>query len=470
MIARILIAVLAVFVLHSTSAKAEGSAEPRGGFEQGSIHPALHGDEAEATGKKQSRLKAGKIATKGDTGSGHHRPKSGDTDIVSNPAEKPAERTLHEHATSKTERESSAEEIVRSSADGIKTDENRRPLAGDDRPATVERSSSSKNRANAQEEKESSKKPKVVRAKGSEKDPPHAYRGVAPCLAWVDRTKPINAVLVCVHGLGLHNGTYEAFGKRMSELGYATYAIDVRGFGAWMQAKGRERVDFEHCINDVRTTLKVVRRAHPNCPVFLLGESMGGAIALRVTSMYPELVDGLISSVPAADRFKHAKTSIKVGFHLLKNADKPINMGEGVVKQATKNPELRKSWLEDPLAKLKLSARELLQFQSFMNGNQDCAKNIRSTAVLIVQGCQDKLVRPEGTVELFNHLATNDREIVLIPGAEHLIFEEAQFTDKEIATVDSWIAAHLHKPSTPGEGSGEEKKAEPTEAVKGDLE
>lgn len=285
-----------------------------------------------------------------------------------------------------------------------------------------------------------------------------ASRGVAPCLAWVNRDKPIQAVIVCVHGLGLHNSTYEPLGKRLSDLGYATYAIDVRGFGAWMEAKGRERVDFDHCLNDVRTTLKVVHRAHPGVPVFLLGESMGGAIALRVTSMYPELVDGLISSVPAGDRFKQGHTSLKVALNLFSSPNKPMKVGESVVKQATVKEELRKAWLENPLSRVNLSARELLQFQNFMNKNHEAARAISKTPVLIVQGCQDKLVRPEGTVELFNDLATPDRQIVLIPKAEHLIFEEAQFTDEEIDTVNSWITAHLQK--TPSLEALSEKKSD----------
>ncbi len=284
-------------------------------------------------------------------------------------------------------------------------------------------------------------------AESSAAEQPRRVRGNAPCMSWLDTAQPAKAVILCVHGLGLHNGTYEAFGKRMSKLGYAMYAIDVRGFGSWMEAQGRDRCDFDNCLADVRSTLKVVRRIHPGVPVILLGESMGGAIALRATSMYPELVDGLVSSVPAGDRFKQAKTSLKVALHLLESPDKPFNVGEGVVKQATQNEELRKAWLEDPLAKLNLSPRELMQFQHFMNGNHDCAQKIVRTPVLIVQGCKDKLVRPEGTVELFNNLATPDREIVLIPNAEHLIFEEGQFSDQEIATVDNWIGSRFSRPA-----------------------
>lgn len=269
-------------------------------------------------------------------------------------------------------------------------------------------------------------------------------RGNAPCLAWVDWEKPVRAVIVCVHGLGLHNGTYEDFGVRMKQDGFAVYAIDVRGFGSWMAAEGRKRVDFDHCLEDIKQTLKVVRRAHPDKPVFLLGESMGGAIALRATAMYPDLVDGLVSSVPAGDRFKQGKTSLKVALRLLSSPDKPFNVGEEVIKQATVKPELREAWMTDPLARMKLSPRELLQFQSFMNGNHDSARQINETPVLIVQGCKDHLVRPEGTIELFNKLNTADRKIILMPNAEHLIFEEGQFREKNIEDVLAWLETRIY--------------------------
>lgn len=280
-------------------------------------------------------------------------------------------------------------------------------------------------------------------SEASARSKPKAVRGNAPCLAWIEPESPIKAVILCVHGLGLHNGTYEAFGKEMKDRGFAVYAIDVRGFGSWMEARGREKVDFTSCLEDVRSTLKVIHRAHPEKPVFILGESMGGAIALRATALYPDLVDGLISSVPAGDRFNQKKTSLKVALHLINDPDKPFNVGEGVVKQATQKEELREAWLNDPLARLNLSARELLQFDRFMKGNKKSASKIRSKPVLIVQGCKDKLVKPEGTVELFNKLATSDRKIVLIPGAEHLIFEEAQFSDRDIDTVSAWLNDHI---------------------------
>jgi lysophospholipase len=211
-----------------------------------------------------------------------------------------------------------------------------------------------------------------------------------------------------------------------------------------MAAKGHELVDFDGCLSDVRQSLIAIRRANAErkVPIFLLGESMGGAIALRITSMYPELVDGLISSVPAGDRFKQGRSSLQVALKFLRDPNKPFNVGESVIEQATDKPELREAWSKDPLARMNISPKELIQFQMFMNQNHESARLIKDRPVLIVQGCNDKLVKPEGTVELYNELTTKDREIALIPNAEHLIFEEAQFNDSVIEKVAGWIDSH----------------------------
>ncbi len=270
-----------------------------------------------------------------------------------------------------------------------------------------------------------------------------ARKGNAPCLRWVDGDVPPRAVILCIHGLGLHNGSYADFGKRMSRLGYAVYAVDMRGFGSYKDAAGKEHVDFDGCLADINSTLKVLHRAHPHLPVFLLGESMGGAIALRATALYPDLVDGLISSVPASERFKQTRTSLNVALHMLDGPTKEFAVGTGVINQATTKPALRDAWSSDPLNRLSLSPVELMSFQHFMNQNHDVAPLIKDKPVLFVQGSKDKLVKPEGTIELFNELGTKDRKIELITAGEHLIYEENQFDDAAIEALDNWLASHL---------------------------
>ncbi|HEY9719631.1 MAG TPA: alpha/beta hydrolase, partial [Trichormus sp.] len=67
----------------------------------------------------------------------------------------------------------------------------------------------------------------------------------APSVSWIDNTVKTRVVLLCIHGLGLHKGTYESFGKEMCKYGIATYAIDCRGFGEWLKSGDHTTVDFD---------------------------------------------------------------------------------------------------------------------------------------------------------------------------------------------------------------------------------
>ncbi len=259
-----------------------------------------------------------------------------------------------------------------------------------------------------------------------------------PCTVWIER-RPMAAML-CIHGFGLHKGTYDAFANEMAKRGIATYAIDCRGFGNWVQ-KGRDRIDFDGTMADIGVTLQEIKRLQPGLKVIVLGESMGGAIAMKTAEMYPTLVDGLISSVPAGDRYDQANSEIGIVKHILLHGWKsPIDVGPSVVDHATKKEDLRRAWLGDPLSRTKVTPSELMMFQKFMNSTFEMAPNIKETKVLFVQGCNDKLVRPAGTWKLFQSLATPAREMVLSKSAEHLIFEDGQFSDQDLHFVTSWIS------------------------------
>jgi len=279
----------------------------------------------------------------------------------------------------------------------------------------------------------------------------------APCRSWVKPGVQPTACLLCIHGLGLQSNSYEFFGKEQSNRGLAVYAIDVRGFGTWMNSKGKTKVNFDECLADIKQTLEAIRNANPGLPVYILGESMGGAIALRAASMYPDLVDGLVSSVPAGERFNQGKTSAKVFLNLLSGMN-ISNVGQEIVNQATKNQKLSAQWQNDPLARLNLTPQELIQFQDFMNNNHDAAKKVTDMPVLFVQGNGDQLVKPEGTWELFNSIASKDKSFFAVPG-EHLIFEEAQTQeagprDQNFRVINSWLTAKVGRRNRPGRFGG----------------
>ncbi len=305
-------------------------------------------------------------------------------------------------------------------------------------------SASNSHKEESHEKKQEKKEEKKLKSeekkydKGDEK-----VRADAPCTSWVKFGVPVRSVLLCVHGLGLNSSSWEPFGKAMSQRGVATYAIDVRGFGSWKHAEGHEKVDFKKCIEDVKDTLEWLRKANPNKPLFLMGESMGGAIALHVAAQFPDDLDAVISVSSSGERFKQKRTDLKVFLHALMGPNRKFDIGSQIVDQAAqKNNALKKEWEGDPDDVMKLSPLELLQFQHFMNENHDEAKKITKLPVLMVQGSNDKLVKPEGTEELFDELKTPEKKLIMVEDGQHLIFEDKQFSQSTLNDVADWIASH----------------------------
>jgi alpha-beta hydrolase superfamily lysophospholipase len=163
-----------------------------------------------------------------------------------------------------------------------------------------------------------------------------------------------------------------------------------------------------------------------------------------VTANNPELVDGLISAVPSGDRFHKTRNELRVALRLVTGRmNKPMEVGSGVINAATDDLAVREAWENDPLNRMALTPKELMQFQKFMNENHDTAKKITNKPVLVIAGFKDKLVKPEGTIELFNEITTPDKLLVVVGSGEHLLFEEAQLTDQVAWVVLGWIKAHM---------------------------
>ena len=257
-----------------------------------------------------------------------------------------------------------------------------------------------------------------------------------PYRSWLPLNQP-KEVLLCVHGLGFSSASFADFGRSMAGRGFAVYAVDVRGFGQWAKRKGQDTVDFEACLLDIEQALKTLRKSYPGVPVFMVGESMGGAIAMAATARHPELVDGLVSSVPSSDRYFKVGGQIIVGAHYLEDPDKKID--PEIIDKISSDERTRAQMTNNSMNRLELSPKELKQFETFMKGNFDNAHLIEKPPVMMLAGFKDKLVKPEGTIELFNALSTQDKLLMVIGDGEHLLLEENQLTNQLAQMINVWI-------------------------------
>lgn len=267
-----------------------------------------------------------------------------------------------------------------------------------------------------------------------------------PVIGWLPTDKPTKAAILCVHGLGLDNHAFTPFGFQMSAKGYAVYAMDVRGFGAWLTTPGQEDLRLNEAINDVGSILGLIGDRHQGVPIYLLGESMGGAIALRAAAKYSKDLHGVISSVPSAERFQARKMGLSVAVHFLKNPNKPFRVGDMVVDKASASPQVREAWHDDLKAKMEMSPKELMRFAVFMRETKLMCSKLNNLPVFFVQGLKDRLVKPKGTYELFEAVSSHDKNLFIIGSSEHLIFETFKQSNMLLESITAWMDKHSVEP------------------------
>lgn len=118
-----------------------------------------------------------------------------------------------------------------------------------------------------------------------------------PLRHWLPKTET-HAVIIALHGFNDYSRFFDSPGDYFSNLGIACFAYDQRGFG--MAPQRGLWAGGETYIKDLQALVRLLKQRYPERPVYLLGESMGGAIVITAMSRtdMPE-VAGVILAAPA---------------------------------------------------------------------------------------------------------------------------------------------------------------------------
>ncbi|XP_055803618.1 caffeoylshikimate esterase-like [Solanum dulcamara] len=117
--------------------------------------------------------------------------------------------------------------------------------------------------------------------------------------SWLPETHPKAVVYFC-HGYG-DTCTFfgEGIARKLASFGYGVVAMDYPGFGLSEGLHGYIP-SFDKLVDDVIENYSKVKEKPEFCnlPSFLFGESMGGAIALKVHQKQPNSWDGAVLVAP----------------------------------------------------------------------------------------------------------------------------------------------------------------------------
>lgn len=101
----------------------------------------------------------------------------------------------------------------------------------------------------------------------------------------------MNKVVVILHGWGVNGARYYEAKKILEKKGFVVFCPDLPGFGT---NKTTKTLTFEDYISFVWKYIQKVTKTTKQKKIILVGHSFGGRIAIRFSSLYPELVKSLI--------------------------------------------------------------------------------------------------------------------------------------------------------------------------------
>jgi len=119
-----------------------------------------------------------------------------------------------------------------------------------------------------------------------------------PLARWAPEGGEPWAVIIALHGMNDSRASFRLAGPWWAERGIETWAIDQRGFGA---APGRGVwAGQARMMEDLRTAVALARVRHPRAVIAVVGESMGGAVAVAAfASTRPPAADRVVLLAPA---------------------------------------------------------------------------------------------------------------------------------------------------------------------------
>ena len=262
---------------------------------------------------------------------------------------------------------------------------------------------------------------------------------------------PPRAVIVLVHGLGEHSGRYDHVVARLVGEGYAVHAVDHRGHG---RSDGPRALieNMDDVVAEVDMLVDLAAEAQPGVPVFMVGHSMGGLIALRYALAHQERLAGLILSCALAQLDAVPKPLELVGRGLSVIAPRAplIAIDHTLV---SRDPAVVEAYESDPLVHHgKVPARTAVQLADAVAALPSTVSAI-SVPTLILYGDADALCPPAGSVMLGERIGATDTTVTAYAGLFHEIFNEPE-RERVLDDLVAWLAARV-SPTAPAGGGAE---------------
>ena len=248
-----------------------------------------------------------------------------------------------------------------------------------------------------------------------------------PLRQWLPHTEP-KAVLIALHGFNDYSHFFDSPGTYLSNQGIACFAYDQRGFGAspkrglWAGANAY--------TDDLSMLVQLLKHRYPQQPIYLLGESMGGAVIITAMSKtaVPD-VDGIILSAPAIwARSTMPWYQSGLLWTLAHSMPWLTLTGKGVKVTPSDNIEMLRALGRDPWMIKKTRVDALHGLTDLMDMAYVGATALQGNTLLLY-GEKDDIIPKKPTYQFLQKLlSTNaaNKKVAIYPHGYHMLLRDLQ--------------------------------------------
>ncbi len=240
---------------------------------------------------------------------------------------------------------------------------------------------------------------------------------------------PPKAVILAVHGFNDYRGAFDEFAAFAVANGYRLEAFDQQGFGA-----NRNRGLWPGnaaLATDLRRKVARLRGEWPDTPLYILGESMGAAVATiafagNASANREPRIDGVIMTAPAvwggASFNPLYRAVLMTAAAVLPGREVT---GRGLERRASDNDAALAALGRDPLV---IKATRLDAVAGLVRLMDEAVAKAPELAlpVLVLVGERDEIIPPEVILRFAGRLAGASCQLVVYPEGWHLLLRDHQ--------------------------------------------
>ncbi|XP_041348607.1 monoglyceride lipase-like [Gigantopelta aegis] len=246
------------------------------------------------------------------------------------------------------------------------------------------------------------------------------------CKDWGEAASISNprCLVFIAHGLGEHCLWYDQLAEELTKRQVYVFSHDHIGHG---QSEG-DRVhinNFKQYTRDVFYHVELKKKKFSNIPVFMIGHSMGGAMAILCALERPEFFKGIILIAPAIIVSPAAVSPLKVFIgRWLSYVFPQLPIAKLDPKAVCRDPNVVKKYEDDPLVyhggiKVKLGT-QLLDSMDYICANLEKLE----VPFLALHGDKDTLAEVDGSKQLGEKAKSKDKTLKIYEGYYHQLHNE----------------------------------------------